>query len=327
MNGDNMKKIVLIFLIFIGMTLQVPAYAIEEFACMGCTVDVDVYENSEHVTIRIIFLNLGLPDFNRFSLYVPGRANNLRIVDENGNVLESSSSPIGRESFVRFFFDRSLRLGESLLVTIEYDTTDLTSAKNDSYIISFDFESPCNIRYLKTAFNFERGIPLLPEFSPPPSRLESVDNKVSVVWYKEDVKEGERFVFNANYDEKYAPLRQIIEQKPIEEEPHDNTALYILISVSIIFFGLMAILFLTRKKGYSKIEVALNVLDPRESRILKIISDNGGSMTQAKLFEQTTFFSKPTLSRVLDKLLKRKLIEKEEKGRTNIIKLGEKLRD
>ena len=68
MNGENMKKIIFILLIIIGISFQSPVYAIEEFACMGCTVDVDVYENSEHVTIRIIFLNLGLPDFNRFSL-------------------------------------------------------------------------------------------------------------------------------------------------------------------------------------------------------------------------------------------------------------------
>ena len=177
------------------------------------------------------------------------------------------------------------------------------------------------------AFNFEKGIPVLSEFLPSPSRFESVDNKVSVVWYKEEVKEGEKFTFNANYDEKHAVLRQIKGQTPSIEKPQINPAMYILMSTAIIFFGLITILLITRKKGHSKIDVALNVLDPRESRILKIISDNGGSMTQAKLFEQTTFFSKPTLSRVLDKLLKRKLIEKEEKGRTNIIKLGEKLKD
>jgi len=309
-----------------GISCQIPIYAQEDFACMGCTIDVDVYENSEHVTIRMIFLNLGLPDFNGFSLYVPGSVNNLIIVDEAGNALESSSSPIGKETFVKFYFNSSIKLGEKILVKIEYDVNDLVT-ENESYTLSFPFESPCDIRYLKMAFNFEKGIPLLSEFQPSPSRFESVDNKVSVVWYKEEVKEGEEFVFNANYDEKHATLRQIEDQTPPKEEPQENPAMYILMSTAIIFFGLIAVLLITRKRGHSKIEVALNVLDPRESRILKIISDNGGSMTQAKLFEQTTFFSKPTLSRVLDKLLKRKLIEKEEKGRTNIIKLAEKLKD
>jgi len=321
-----MKKLIIILLIIMGISCQIPIYAQEDFACMGCTIDVDVYENSEHVTIRMIFLNLGLPDFNGFSLYVPGSVNNLIIVDEAGNVLESSSSPIGKETFVKFYFNSSIKLGEKILVKIEYDVNDLVT-ENDSYTLSFPFESPCDIRYLKMAFNFEKGIPLLSEFQPSPSRFESVDNKVSVVWYKEEVKEGEEFVFNANYDEKHATLRQIEDQTPPKEEPQSNPAMYILMSTAIIFFGLIAILLITRKRGHSKIEVALNVLDPRESRILKIISDNGGSMTQAKLFEQTTFFSKPTLSRVLDKLLKRKLIEKEEKGRTNIIKLAEKLKD
>ena len=308
------------------MACQIPIYAQEDFACMGCTIDVEISENSEHVTIRMIFLNLGLPDFNGFFLYVPGRVNNLRVVDDAGNVLESSSSSIGRETFVRFYFNRSLRLGETILVKIDYDVSDLIT-KNDSYKLSFPFESPCDVRYLKMAFNFEKGIPILTEFAPSPSRFESVDNQVSVVWYKEGVKEGEKFLFEASYDEKYAPLRQIKDQTPAKEEPPDNPAMYILMSTAIIFFGLITILLLTRKRGHNKIDVALNVLDPRESRILKIISENGGSMTQAKLFEQTTFFSKPTLSRVLDKLLKRKLIEKEEKGRTNIIKLGEKLKD
>jgi len=321
-----MKKLIIILLIIIGMSCQIPIYAQEDFACMGCTIDVDVSEKSEHVTIRMIFLNLGLPDFNGFFLYIPGRANNLIVMDDAGNVLESSSSQIGKETFVRFYFNRSLRLGETILVKIDYDVSDLIT-KNDYYKLSFPFESPCDIRYLKMSFNFEKGIPILTEFVPSPSRFESVENKVSVVWYKEQVKEGEKFIYEANYDEKYAPLRQIKEQSPPKEEPQDNPAMYILMSTAIIFFGLIAILLITRKRGHSKIDVALNVLDPRESRILKIISDNGGSMTQAKLFEQTTFFSKPTLSRVLDKLLKRRLIEKEEKGRTNVIKLGEKLKD
>ena len=325
-NGGYMKKIIIILLIIIGISCQVPIYAQEDFACMGCTIDVDISQDTEHVTIRMIFLNLGLPDFNGFYLYVPGRANNLIVTDDAGNVLESSSSQVGKETFVRFYFNRSLKLGETTLVKIDYDVSDLVT-KSDSYKLSFPFESPCDIRYLKMAFNFEKGIPLLTEFVPSPSRFESVDSKVSVVWYKEDVKEAEKFLFEANYDEKYAPLREIKEQTPPVEKPESNPAMYILMSTAIIFFGLIAILLLTRKRGHSRIEVALNVLDPRESRILKIIYDNGGSMTQAKLFEQTTFFSKPTLSRVLDKLLKRKLIEKEEKGRTNIIKLSEKLKD
>ncbi len=321
-----MKKLIITLLIIMGIFCQIPVYAQEDYACMGCTIDLDISEKSEHVTIRMIFLNLGLPDFNGFFLYVPGKANNLQVTDDAGNVLESSTSPIGKETFVRFYFNRSLRLGETILVKIEYDVSDLIT-KNEYYTLSFPFESPCDIRYLKMSFNFEKGIPVLTEFKPSPSRFESVDSTVSVVWYKEELKEGEKFLFEANYDEKYAPLRQIKDQAPPQEEPQDNTAIYILMSTAIIFFGLIGILLLTRKKGHRKIDVALNVLDPRESRILKIIYDNGGSMTQAKLFEQTTFFSKPTLSRVLDKLLKRKLIEKEEKGRTNIIKLGEKLKE
>ncbi len=321
-----MKKIIVVLFIILSLFCQIPIHAQEDFACMGCTIDLDIAENSEHVTMRMVFLNLGLPDFNGFSLYVPGKVNNLKVVDEANNVLESSFSSIGKETFVKFYFANSVKLGEKILVKIEYDVDDLIT-KEDYYKLNFPFESPCDIRYLKMSFNFEKGIPVLPEFQPSPSRLEYGDNKVSVVWYKEDVKEGEKFNFNANYDEKYAELRQIETEEPEKEETPPNTALYILMATAIVFFGLIAILIITRKRGYKKIEVALTVLEPRESKILKIISENGGSMTQAKLFEQTTFFSKPTLSRVLDKLLQRKLIEKEEKGRTNIIKLGEKLKD
>lgn len=321
-----MKKIIVFLIIIFSIFSQIPILGQDDFACMGCTIDVEVAENSEHVTLRMIFLNLGLPDFNGFSLYLPGKVNNLKVLDEAGNILESSSSPIGKETFVKFYFANSIKLGEKIIVRIDYDVNDLIT-KGEYYSLNFPFESPCDIRYLKMSFNFEKGIPVLPEFEPMPSRVEHGDNKVSVVWYKEDVKEGEKYSFNANYDEKYAALRQIKIEDPPKEETPSNPAMYILMSTAIIFFGLIAILLITRKKGYKKIEVALTVLEPRESKILKIISDNGGSMTQAKLYEQTTFFSKPTLSRVLDKLLQRKLIEKEEKGRTNIIKLGEKLRD
>jgi len=321
-----MKKIILVLFIILSLFSYIPINAQEDFACMGCTIDVDIAETSEHVTIRMIFLNLGLPDFNGFSLYVPGKVNNLKVSDEAGNVLESSFSPLGKETFVKFYFNNSLKLGEKILVKIEYDVNDLIT-KNDYYKINFPFESPCDIRYLKMSFNFEKGIPVLQEFEPSPSRFEYGDNKINVVWYKEDVKEGEKFSFNANYDEKYATLRKFETEEPEEEETPPNTALYIVLATAIVFFGLIGILLITRKRGHKKIDVALTILEPREARILKIISDNGGSMTQAKLFEQTTFFSKPTLSRVLDKLLQRKLIEKEEKGRTNIIKLGEKLKE
>ena len=68
----------------------------------------------------------------------------------------------------------------------------------------------------------------------------------------------------------------------------------------------------------------LDILPFEEREFLKIIIENNGEITQSKLSKN---FGKVKSFRVLENLKRRKVIEKEKYGKTNIIRLGKKYKD
>lgn len=69
-----------------------------------------------------------------------------------------------------------------------------------------------------------------------------------------------------------------------------------------------------------KIEETLNKLDGDEKNIYQIIADEKGMMFQSKLIERTGF-TKVKVSRVLDSLEMKGLIERKRRGMTNVVVL------
>ncbi len=79
-----------------------------------------------------------------------------------------------------------------------------------------------------------------------------------------------------------------------------------------------------REAGIKQTNAILAIMDTltdKEKAIVKALLARGGTMTQTELRYETDI-SKSSLSGILTSMEKRKLVIKEEKGRTNVIELS-----
>lgn len=113
----------------------------------------------------------------------------------------------------------------------------------------------------------------------------------------------------------------LLVQYKINKSVVDRSNIFIYILIVIILTVLISILFFTKKKKTRKID--LSSLTQRQAQIMKLIISNKNKITQAKL-EKLTGLPKSSLSRNVDSLVKKGLIEKETKGMTNLLKISEK---
>lgn len=94
------------------------------------------------------------------------------------------------------------------------------------------------------------------------------------------------------------------------------------ILVFIVLVGLYFIFFMKDRKGIieeKKEEKKINyVLDEQEKNIINLLKNNDNSMYQSDLIKQTNL-SKVKITRILDKLEAKKLIERKRRGMTNIV--------
>jgi hypothetical protein len=93
-----------------------------------------------------------------------------------------------------------------------------------------------------------------------------------------------------------------------------------------VFIGSIVYYMMFPKTGESKekfIGTLLELLKPEEREIIKRIINSNGKITQSKLSAE---FGKVKTFRILEELKRRGIIEKEQYGKTNTIKLNEKFK-
>ncbi|RLG58182.1 MAG: hypothetical protein DRN88_01425 [Candidatus Hydrothermarchaeota archaeon] len=100
----------------------------------------------------------------------------------------------------------------------------------------------------------------------------------------------------------------------ITREKSFATLIWASISIAII------VLFLA---FHLKTRIPYAVLTKDEEKIIRVIEDNGGEITQDKLPELTNF-SRPKISRLVSELVERGIIEKSPYGRTQKLKIRKK---
>ena len=99
-----------------------------------------------------------------------------------------------------------------------------------------------------------------------------------------------------------------------------------------VFVGSLSYYFITswyssEKKAIGKdIQLTLNFLEPSEKTVVKELIKNNGEVKQAEL-EKLTGFHKVKVHRILKKLLKKGVIEKESVGKIKNIKLNPSLKE
>jgi len=78
------------------------------------------------------------------------------------------------------------------------------------------------------------------------------------------------------------------------------------------------------KKKWSANKVPIEVLTEKERRVVKAILDRGGTVKQEELPELTGY-SRPTISRIIQELEKKQLVEREKVGKTFTVKLTKEI--
>lgn len=128
----------------------------------------------------------------------------------------------------------------------------------------------------------------------------------------------------ADMDEQGAYLCKLVEADPnlsLEDCPaHDNTSSWLLIAaIVVIVLGLGAgiSMVLPKKIAQSTIKVDTSKLDSEEKNIYEILKKNNG-IYQSDLIKETGL-TKVRITRVLDKLESKGIIERRRRGMTNAI--------
>src|SRR3989344_6751401 len=93
--------------------------------------------------------------------------------------------------------------------------------------------------------------------------------------------------------------------------------------ITLFILGIFLIFYKEKKvenpEQKKKIEIPENI-DEEEKKIISILNEKEGSIYQSDLIKETGF-SKVKITRILDKLEQRKLIDRKRRGMTNIIVL------
>ncbi|WP_297505117.1 MarR family transcriptional regulator, partial [Thermococcus sp.] len=78
------------------------------------------------------------------------------------------------------------------------------------------------------------------------------------------------------------------------------------------------------KKRWAANRVPIEVLTEKERIVVKAILEKGGVIKQEELPELTGY-SRPTISRIIQELEKKQLVEREKVGKTFIVKLTKEI--
>lgn len=118
--------------------------------------------------------------------------------------------------------------------------------------------------------------------------------------------------------------------------PHEKSIpiqSYLGFTTVFILAGIGVFMFLTDKKYQEeltvkakKIEKTLANLTKDEKKIYKLVKENGGIIFQSELVEKSGF-SKAKVSRILDKLESKNLVERRRRGMSNVIVLRTLLKE
>ena len=132
-----------------------------------------------------------------------------------------------------------------------------------------------------------------------------------------------------NVDQEGAYLCKLVEEsaRPMEECPahNSNTSWYILGAFFLVSIALaIGVLMIftpeqeNKKEEYKKVD--MTKLDAEEQKIIRLLEEKEGSTYQSDLIKETGH-SKVKITRTLDKMENKGILEKKRRGMTNIVVL------
>ncbi|ASJ07843.1 hypothetical protein A3L11_00835 [Thermococcus siculi] len=110
----------------------------------------------------------------------------------------------------------------------------------------------------------------------------------------------------------------------IPEQPKETNWTVVILAVLVsLVVAIPASVYYARKRWAAN-RVPIEVLTEKERIVVKAIIDKGGTVKQEELPELTGY-SRPTISRIIQELEKKQLVEREKVGKTFIVKLTKEI--
>lgn len=267
-------------------------------------IDVSLDENGKsYIALTMTFLE---PE-KKFNLVVFGRIENLEATSNAGHV--NCTLNVKEASFL----DCDLPLTqEKRTLGIKFDTPDLVKSLDSRFLFSGDFSLNQHIQQVFASIKLPEGFAVAKEngVSPEDVDIASDGRRIIVNWELKNITTKDALKFQVIYEK----LGSALFIRPIY---------LVIISIVTIIIIISAVFFILRKIRTQPQEVILSVLDEYERKVMQVITEAGGEISQKKVVQQTNL-SKAKVSRVVKSLINRGVIQSERKGRTNRLRIIKK---
>ncbi|NOR85195.1 hypothetical protein GQ473_03690 [archaeon] len=292
----NLKLILatMVFVFILAMPLSFAAIV----SSHDMTVTLDDVGNA-HFTVVIKYEELTT---NKMYYAAYSKLTNLEVHDSLG-VLACSTE--ARSYGVEIACDPKDTTKNDYEVTIKYDAPSIITQSMDAKIFTYTMNTREPTNNLKFMLILPEGSGLVDEkdfdaIYPKDGSIGGTGRRATITWILNNPPLGKATVFSAYFEN-------------ISQTNQDN----LLYEAIILSFALILIVFF-RYKSHSakKTGVVLSVLRDDEKKVLEAIQEKGENCRQRDIVKITDF-SKARVSRLLDDLEKRNIIERIRIGRTN----------
>lgn len=270
---------------------------------------------------------------------IPGRVDDITVLDSRGrNIPFYESDPEADLQLLCFFLEESGAAEDS--IWIRYLTENLASRSGDVPAFAYSNYYTAGVTIVKLHF-------------PPDSEVLSIEPKDL---YRTRIKPSEIWLFPQE-DTFYFTAKYRIKAPVSQQENNGFYAFFLWPAIAFIIVFAVYFFYATRVRGKKKQRICdqkandlfeessgtllsadtkvsadkrprrvkasvMNMLDDKESKVVKLLEESDSEITQAYVYK-STLIPKTSLSDVIRRLAKRNLIEYKREGRTNWIKLKE----
>ncbi|MFB0544775.1 MAG: helix-turn-helix transcriptional regulator [Asgard group archaeon] len=317
--------------IVLSLTLfsQVISVASASYDYYDYDASVEVFEdNSCFLLLKSTVVNTGVENLTSFEQIIGASFSNLRVKDEGGD-LGFSVRWAGGIAIVSVLARYPVAPGNAYTYFVQFSSNDLVTSSGELHIFSLGINLTHTMQSFSLRVNLPRDAKLaeyagggisLPSVSPEPTATyRSEDEKVTVLWSKTNITASDTFPFTETY----------IVQYNIATKSWLNLRLFasILVGfalVSITSFLIAKHFFASRWGAKESSRLIKVLLTSDENKIINVITSAGGKIKQDEIVKETGF-SRAKISAYLTKLEKRGIIERERYGKTNIVKIKDKI--
>ncbi len=265
-------------------------------------------EHEAHTTVTITYENLTAKEIYYLAY---SRVSNLLARDDSGPLsCNTRRLPYGTAITCT---PNTMPEGEYTVV-LEFDEDGVFTRTEDKYLFISRAVATSPTGELRVEVKLPPGLGVFakadgtPDISPEEAEIKSDGRHIIVTWTITQPEQGKTYLF-----------RVTAEEVGIQDKSQIVWLAGLLVGI-IVAMGTYLV-YQHRKESKSKNIIA--VLKEDEKKVLEVVANSGGECIQKKIVRETGF-SKPKVSRIIVELVERGLIEKEPKGRTNIVRLVDK---